>query len=255
MAARPGRKSSTGLPTDERTGSWVNSVRVDPNQAGLLFAGTETTVYVSFDNGDHWQSLQQNLPSTSIRDLEVHTDHHQNDLVIGTYGRGFWVLDDITPLREIAAQCPEHQLLAGLSLRARGRHSRADQQQLGSALLHRSAPCDEPAVWRDRGLLPQPGTQRADPAPGLRRGRQSDSHDVQHVAAAHRRRSGSRAIGLPLPRSRALSTHAGLNRVNWNLDCDDPPALRHDLENQMNMVAARPRPVRMDRRSFRAFIR
>src|SRR6185437_801909 len=76
----------SGLPKDERTGSWVNSLRVDPQQAGLLFAGTETTVYVSFDNGDHWQSLRQNLPSTSIRDLEVHTDHHQNDLVIGTYG-------------------------------------------------------------------------------------------------------------------------------------------------------------------------
>src|SRR5581483_3577435 len=60
-------------------------------------------VYVSFDNGDHWQSLRQNLPSTSIRGLDLHTDHHQNDLVIGTYGRGFWVLDDITPLRQIAA--------------------------------------------------------------------------------------------------------------------------------------------------------
>ena len=92
-----------GLPRDERTGSWINSLRVDPEQPGLLFAGTETTVYVSFDNGDHWQSLRQNLPSTSIRDLDVHTDHHQNDLVIGTYGRGFWVLDDITPLRQIAA--------------------------------------------------------------------------------------------------------------------------------------------------------
>jgi hypothetical protein len=92
-----------GLPKDERTGSWVNSLRVDPQQPGLLYAGTETTVYVSFDNGDHWQSLRQNLPSTSIRDLDVHTDHHQNDLVIGTYGRGFWVLDDISPLRQIAA--------------------------------------------------------------------------------------------------------------------------------------------------------
>ena len=92
-----------GLPSDERTGSWVNSLRADPEQPGLLFAGTETTVYVSFDNGDHWQSLRQNLPSTSIRDLDVHTDNHLNDLVISTYGRGFWVLDDITPLRQIAA--------------------------------------------------------------------------------------------------------------------------------------------------------
>ena len=92
-----------GLPRDERTGSWVNSLRADPEQPGLLFAGTESTVYVSFDNGDHWQLLRQNLPTTSVRDLTLHTDHHQNDLVIGTYGRGFWVLDDITPLRQIAA--------------------------------------------------------------------------------------------------------------------------------------------------------
>ena len=59
-----------GLPDDERTGSWVNILRADPTQPGLLFVGTETTVYVSLDNGDHWQSLRQNLPSTSIRDLD-----------------------------------------------------------------------------------------------------------------------------------------------------------------------------------------
>jgi photosystem II stability/assembly factor-like uncharacterized protein len=96
-------KIVNGLPKDERTGSWVNVVREDPKQKGLLYAGTETTVYVSFDDGDHWQSLRQNLPSTSIRDLVFHTDDHMNDVVIGTYGRGFWVLDDVSPLREIAA--------------------------------------------------------------------------------------------------------------------------------------------------------
>ena len=93
----------SGLPRNQRTGSAVNVLRADPEQPGLLFAGTETTVYVSFDNGDHWQSLRQNLPSTSIRDMVVHTAYHMNDLVICTYGRGFWVLDDITPLRQIAA--------------------------------------------------------------------------------------------------------------------------------------------------------
>jgi photosystem II stability/assembly factor-like uncharacterized protein len=74
---------------------------------GLLFAGTETTVYVSFDDGDHWQSLRLNLPSTSIRDMVFHTDDHMNDLVIGTYGRGFWVLDDMSPLRDIAAKAQQ----------------------------------------------------------------------------------------------------------------------------------------------------
>src|SRR5205085_3904128 len=93
-----------GLPTDERTGSQLHIIREDPKQKGLLFAGSETTVYVSFDDGDHWQSLRLNLPSTSIRDMVFHTDHNMNDLVICTYGRGFFVLDDMSPLREIAAK-------------------------------------------------------------------------------------------------------------------------------------------------------
>ena len=118
-------KIVNGLPKDERTGSWVNVVREDPKQKGLLFAGTETTVYVSFDDGDHWQSLRQNLPSTSIRDLVFHTDDHMNDIVIGTYGRGFWVLDDVTPLREIAAKgaaiasAPAYFFKPGDAIRAR----------------------------------------------------------------------------------------------------------------------------------------
>src|SRR5262249_30604490 len=96
-----------GLPKDEPSGSWVNVVREDPKQKGLLFAGTETTVYVSFDDGDHWQSLRQNLPSTSIRDLVFHTNDHMNDVVIGTYGRGFWVLADMPPLREFPSRGKE----------------------------------------------------------------------------------------------------------------------------------------------------
>ncbi len=77
----------------------VNTVREDPERKGLLFAGTEHTVYVSFDDGDHWQSLRLNLPATSVRDLVVHND----DLVIGTHGRSFWILDNITPLRQWAS--------------------------------------------------------------------------------------------------------------------------------------------------------
>src|SRR5438552_1954531 len=96
-----------GLPVDERTGSQVHVIREDPKQKGLLFAGTETTVYISFDDGDYWESLRLNLPSTSIRDMVFHTDDHMNDLVIGTYGRGFWVLDDMSPLRDIAAKAQQ----------------------------------------------------------------------------------------------------------------------------------------------------
>jgi photosystem II stability/assembly factor-like uncharacterized protein len=86
---------TAGIPANEP----VNTVKEDPQRRGLLFAGTERSVYVSFDEGDHWQSLRQNLPATSIRDLVVHND----DLVVGTHGRGFWILDDITPLRQLTA--------------------------------------------------------------------------------------------------------------------------------------------------------
>ncbi|MFZ3264985.1 MAG: glycoside hydrolase, partial [Terriglobales bacterium] len=87
------QKIVTGLPDDEP----VNTIREDPERKGLLFAGTERSVYVSFDDGDHWQTLKLNLPPTSIRDLVVHND----DVVVGTHGRSFWILDDITPLRQL----------------------------------------------------------------------------------------------------------------------------------------------------------
>ena len=82
-----------GIPDDEP----VNTVREDPERKGLLFTGTEKTVYFSTDDGDHWEPLRQNLPATSIRDLVVHGD----DIVVGTHGRSFWILDNITPLRQL----------------------------------------------------------------------------------------------------------------------------------------------------------
>jgi photosystem II stability/assembly factor-like uncharacterized protein len=81
-----------GLPEDP-----VNAVREDPVRKGLLFCGTERAVYVSFNDGDDWQPLRLNMPATSIRDLVIHND----DVVVGTHGRSFWILDDITPLRQI----------------------------------------------------------------------------------------------------------------------------------------------------------
>jgi photosystem II stability/assembly factor-like uncharacterized protein len=89
------QKITDGLPANEP----INTVREDPYQKGLLFAGSENAVYVSFDDGDHWQSLRLNMPATSIRDLVVKND----DIVVGTHGRSFWILDNITPLRQTAA--------------------------------------------------------------------------------------------------------------------------------------------------------
>ena len=89
------KKTVMGLPD----AGPVDTVREDPETKGLLFAGTENSVWSSFDAGEHWQSLQLNLPHTSMRDLWIHND----DLIVGTHGRSFWVLDDITPLRQLAA--------------------------------------------------------------------------------------------------------------------------------------------------------
>jgi photosystem II stability/assembly factor-like uncharacterized protein len=82
-----------GLPDDP-----INAVREDPYKKGLLYAGSERAVYVSFDDGGHWQSLRLNMPATSIRDLVIKDD----DIVVGTHGRSFWILDNITPIRQLS---------------------------------------------------------------------------------------------------------------------------------------------------------
>jgi photosystem II stability/assembly factor-like uncharacterized protein len=224
-----------GLPKDERTGSWVNSIRVDPVQPGLLFAGTETTVYISFDKGDHWQSLRQNLPSTSIRDLTVHTENHLNDLVIGTYGRGFWVLDDIAPLREIAARAKE----------------------IGSSLAYLYPPA-EAIRARKNSNWDQPISIEVPHVPNVPYGATIDYYLSREPSGPIKlevfdaKGNPVRTITselppkiegalypdywLATPESRALSTHAGLNRVYWDLLYYDPPSFSHDLENQMNNV-------------------
>ncbi len=88
-------KITNGIPSDE----YCRVLREDPNKAGLLYAGTERGVYVSFNDGNSWQKLNLNLPITPIRDLQI--QKREKDLVIATHGRAFWILDDITPLYEI----------------------------------------------------------------------------------------------------------------------------------------------------------
>ncbi|MFZ0212961.1 MAG: hypothetical protein WAL55_09655 [Candidatus Acidiferrales bacterium] len=225
-----------GLPLDERTGSWVNVLRADPEQPGLLFAGTETTVYVSFDNGDHWESLRQNLPSTSIRDLAIHTDYHMNDLVIGTYGRGLWILDDIAPLRQIAANAnaissssaylfePEEAIRARIN-------SNWDQP---TSVEVPHAPNPPYGAIVDYYLSHQPSgpiqLQVLDSKGNLVRTISSTLPPPIEGQEYPR-------YWLASPQSLALSADVGENRVNWDLLYDDPPAFQHDLENQMNMVA------------------
>ncbi len=115
-------------------GSFVNAVREDPVRRGLLYAGTERGVYVSFDDGAFWQPLQLNLPVTSIRDIAIHGD----DIVIATHGRAFWVMDDIAPLRQLrnaAAKGGAYLFAAATAYRVR------PTNQEGTPL-----PLDEPQV-------------------------------------------------------------------------------------------------------------
>jgi hypothetical protein len=231
-----------GLPSDERTGSQVHVIREDPKQKGLLFAGTETTVYVSFDDGDHWQSLRLNLPSTSIRDMVFHTDHHMNDLVIGTYGRGFWVLDDMSPLREIAAKggaiasAPAYLFKPGDAIRARMNGNW--DQPMNPELPHAQNPPYGALIYYHLSKPPsgQIKLQIFDSANQLVR-------TITSTQPPMYPRPPYPDYWLMPSAERALSTNVGTNRINWDLRYDDPPGYNPDINNQMNSAPGQVTPA------------
>lgn len=222
-----------GLPNDLRTGTQLHVIREDPKQKGLLFAGTETTVYVSFDDGDHWQSLQLNLPSTSIRDMVFHTNDHMNDLVICTYGRGFWVLDDMSPLREIAAKgeqiasAPAYLFKPGDTIRARANANW--DQPMNPDMPHALNPPYGALIYYH--LSKQPAgeirLQIFDAANKLVR-------TITSTQPPMYSRPPYPDYWLMPSADRALSITPGTNRINWDLRYDDPPGLNPDINNQMN---------------------
>ncbi len=224
---------ANGLPVDERTGSQVHVIREDPKQKGLLFIGTETTVFVSFDDGDHWQSLRQNLPSTSIRDMVFHTDDNMNDLVICTYGRGFWVLDDMSPLREVAAKsqaiasAPAYLFKPGDAIRSRENGNW--DQPMNPELPHAQNPPFGALIYYHLGKKPAGDIkmQIFDSAGKLVR-------TITSVVPPKVERPPYPDYWLMAPEERALSTNVGTNRINWNLRYDDPPGYNPDINNQMN---------------------
>ncbi|HUP88334.1 MAG TPA: hypothetical protein VM100_03245 [Longimicrobiales bacterium] len=103
---RDGGKTWQHITNGIPDGATINVVKEDHQKRGLLFAGSEKEVFVSFDDGDHWQSLRRNMPATSIRDLIV----KDNDVVVATHGRSFWILDDISPLRQVTQQTSHARL-------------------------------------------------------------------------------------------------------------------------------------------------
>ncbi|MFI5233297.1 MAG: WD40/YVTN/BNR-like repeat-containing protein [Gemmatimonadales bacterium] len=104
LRTHDGGKTWTEINTGVAPGAVVNSIREDPRKKGLLYGASDTQVWVSFDDGDHWESLRLNMPAITVRDIEVKDDSTCMcaDLVAGTHGRGFWILDDVTPLRQYA---------------------------------------------------------------------------------------------------------------------------------------------------------
>jgi hypothetical protein len=202
----------------------VNAVREDPVQRGLLYAGTERGVYVSFDSGDHWQSLQLNLPVTAVRDLVV----HDSDLVVATHGRSFWILDGITPLRELreaaagAAATGVHLYRPAGAVRARWNEN-----------TDTPLPIDEPAGRNPPdGALLDYYLARAAVGPIVL--------EIVDARSAVVRRFSSDDTAPPPPDSgvnippwwirppQHLSTDSGMHRFVWDLHGPPPPVLRHD---------------------------
>ncbi|MBN8713161.1 MAG: hypothetical protein J0H50_04200 [Xanthomonadales bacterium] len=199
-------------------GDFVNVVREDPEKPGLLYAGTEKRVYVSFDGGADWQSLQQNLPVTSMRDIDVHGD----DLVLATFGRGFWILDDISALRQMdeSARQPTATLFKpAVAYRVRP-----------GGFLSTPFPKDEPQASNPaygalidyylKADVPTPVTLEIVNAQG-QSVRRFSSADVPPKDNEQTSRTGP---GWE-PKTFALSNRAGMHRFAWNLHYALPEAL------------------------------
>ena len=211
------QKIVNGIPDNEP----ANTVREDPERKGLLFAGTERTVYVSFDDGDHWQSLRLNLPATSIRDLVV----HQDDIVVGTHGRSFWILDNITPLRQMDAKVAvSDAYLFAPQLTYRVRRNNNTDTPL---------PPEEPA-----GQNPPDGAMLDYVLKSAAIGPVTIEISDESGKLVHRFSStdkpepmNEKELNIPtywIRPARVLSTRPGMHRFVWDLHYPPPDSLEHE---------------------------
>ncbi len=189
--------------------AFVNAVREDPKKQGLLYAGTEFGVYVSFNNGDQWQPLQLNLPVTSIRDLVIHGD----DLIVATHGRSFWILDDMTPLRQAA----EHAQTKTPFLYQPQVTTRVDNDGFSGTPL----PPEEPTAAN-----PPNGALLDYYLPVQAQQLELRIYDASHKLVRHisseEQAAKPRHAPLPIaarwfPEPQHLETSPGMHRVIWNL--------------------------------------
>ncbi len=237
------RKTVAGLPAD----AWVRVVREDRQRRGLLFAGTETGLYVSFDDGDHWQAFQGNLPVVPVTDLAVHGD----DLVAATQGRGFWVLDNLSPLR--GRQLGETVAAPSLAppvpavLRYYGDHGggpAADNPADGAVLDYFLPATAGPSSAAEPAKpAAHEGGDEAAKAPELKIEVLDGAGQVLRTLSS--KPQGDAAGGAPQGpggrrRSRPLPTKAGHNRTVWDLRPEPftkVPGLRLADRNQPPLVS------------------
>ena len=204
-----------GIPADCPT----RVVREDPVRAGLLYAGTEFGMFVSFDNGGHWQSLQLNLPITPVTDLQV----HRSDLVVSTQGRSFWILDDLTPLEQLdarVASAPHHLFTPRPAYRlryfgGRGGPAAPEYPPPGAMIDYYLAQGTRHSVRLDildaRGQVVRSFT--ADTAQTVARGRDAGDGNSGDAEDGGFRRS---------PRTPRLEAGAGMHRFIWDLRYPGP---------------------------------
>jgi len=210
------QKITSGIPDNEV----VNSVREDPVRKGLLFAGSERSVYVSFDDGDHWQTLRQNMPATSIRDLVIHGD----DLVVGTHGRSFWILDDITPLRQLTAEFAQ----AGVHLFEPQHTYRIRRDKNPDTPLPPEVPAGQNPP---DGAIIDYYLKAAAPGPVTLEILDSAGKRVRQFSSADKMEPLENDLPIPLywvRPSRILSSGPGMHRFVWDLHYPSPDALEHD---------------------------
>ncbi len=233
-----GGKTWTEIDNGIAPGAVANSIREDPRKKGLLYAATDTQVWVSFDDGDHWQSLRLDMPAISVRDIEVKDDATClcSDLVAGTHGRGFWILDDVTPLRqaaEAAAATGRVPLQAGTGDPRALRHQRPDAVAAGSAGRARTR---RPAASSTTTCRRRVGRGEArDPRRRAARwcARYSSNDPVRNPdpaldPAAYNKLCQADADARPTARCRstgrrrsmALDRSAGMHRFSWDLHYD-----------------------------------
>ena len=218
---------TNGLPVNEPSASFARVIRADKEKAGLLVAGTESGMYVSFDDGDNWQSLQLNLPNTSYRDIAF----AGNDLVVGTYGRGIFILDDYAVLRQLtpaAAAEPVHLFKPDATVRTR-RNTNFDTP-FPPEVPHALNPPDGVIIFYSLDSKPS-GEITIDVI-------DSAGTTVRHMSSVPGE-PVKEAARPPHPNfwvapPQSLPTAVGLNRANWDFRFDAPPAFTHSFEINAN---------------------